>query len=154
MPILKTWQLCKQIPIIGKWLFRFAVRRYAPYSGSIFPDVEKLEKGFARVSIQDRKRLRNPFQSIHAIALANLGEIVTGLAVLTSVPQGRRGIVKAFKINFYKKARGKITCECHTTFPDQDGPFQVSADLFDQSGEKVANVIADWAIGSVSGGTR
>ncbi|MBI1861268.1 MAG: DUF4442 domain-containing protein [Deltaproteobacteria bacterium] len=152
MIILKTWLAFQRIPLIGRFLFRFAVRRFAPYSSSIYPDVEKLELGFARASMRDRKCLRNPFQSVHAIALANLGELVTGLAVLTAMPAGRRGIVNAFTIHFHKKARGRISCECRTAFPDQDGPFQVKADLVDGSGVRVADVIASWEIGSARKG--
>ena len=139
-----------RLPLIGGWLFSRYVGRVAPYSGSIFARVEKLEEGFARVSMQDRKCLRNPFQSIHAIALANLGELATGLAFLTTIPSQKRGIVTSLKIDFFKKARGKISCECHTLFP-QGSTCEVAADLLNEESEKVACVTVTWALSENAG---
>lgn len=147
MRILKTWQQLNRIPLIGRWLFSRYVGRMAPYSGSIYASVEQLEKGYARVSMQDRKCLRNPFHSVHAIAMANLGELASGLAVLTTIPAHKRGIVTAFKVEFFKKARGTLRCDCRTAFPDCDGPFDVTAEILNSAGEKVAQVLASWTLG-------
>ncbi len=147
MRILEAWRFSRRIPIIGHWLFARLVQRVSPYSSSIFPIFESLESGFCRVALLERRALRNPFQSVHAIALANLGELASGLAFLTTIPENWRGIVTQIQIDYFKKARGKITAECRTEFPNIVGPFTVGVDLKDGSGEVVARTTATWNIG-------
>lgn len=79
----------------GTHVLAFYVGLVAPYSSSISPCIIKLTKEECVVSIEDRPWLRNPFNSVHAIALANLAELASGLGVLTAMQhaKGVRGIV-------------------------------------------------------------
>ena len=78
----------------GRWLFSKMIGRLAPYTGSIPAYVSVLESGRSVVLMKDRRRIRNHLKSIHAIALINLGELVTGLCVMYGVDGCGRGIVK------------------------------------------------------------
>lgn len=147
--IMRWWDRLQGIPA-GGWLFSFFLGRYAPYSGSISPRVEALSPGHASVSIRDRKKVRNHLKSIHAIALINVGEIATGLAVLTSITDNMRGIVLGLEAEYLKKARGKLVANAIFELPqevDDQTPVKVTAELLDQSGEVVTRVHATWLLG-------
>lgn len=137
-PIRKQWDTWHARPG-GKWLFSKMLGRTVPYTGSIRPLVQELRPGYARVVMHDRRAVRNHLASIHAIALANLGEVCSGLAMMYSLPGEARGIVTGIAAQYLKKARGTLTAECYTGEPDWRTPaeHQVSADIRDAAGDVV-----------------
>lgn len=148
--ILRWWTRLSPLPA-GRQLFSLGLGWITPYSGSIGALVEALEPGHARVSLKDRRRIRNHLHSIHAIALLNLGEITTGLAVLSGISANMRGIVVSIHADYLKKARGKLTAiaDFHPTEPLTDNTTcEVEALLKDQSGETITVVRATWLIGN------
>lgn len=122
-----------------------------PYTGSIRPLVADFAPGYARVAMRDRRAVRNHLRSIHAIALANLGEVTTGLALVSALPDTVRGIPVALSITFHKKARGRLHAECRCTVPQvtDDVEVDVEAHLYDEEGEEVATVTARWRVGPI-----
>ena len=147
--VLKWWARLAALPA-GSRLFSLALGWIAPYSGTIGARIEALKPGYARVSLKDRRKVRNHLHSIHAIALLNLGEIATGLAVLSTIPDNMRGIVLDIHAEYIKKARGRLTAIAEFELPEplQDAtPCRVEAKLKDQTGETVTLVTATWLIG-------
>ena len=131
-------------------MFSLGLGWMTPYSGSIGALVEDLKPGYARVSLKDRRRVRNHLQSIHAIALLNLGEIATGLAVLSTISANMRGIVLSINADYLKKARGKLTATAEFRLPEaleNNSACEIEARLKDQTGETVTLVRATWLIG-------
>lgn len=63
--------------VFGNFLFDKFLGVYSPYSGSISPHVIELSYERAILTLKERRALTNPFNSIHACALTNLGELVT-----------------------------------------------------------------------------
>ncbi len=148
-PVLTWWNRLATWPG-GAWLFSLALGLIAPYSGTTGARVEEIRPGYARVTLRDRRRVRNHLRSIHAIALINLGEIATGLAVLSTVSANMRGIVLGIQADYVKKARGKLTATADFQLPElveENTPCEVTAQLRDESGETVAEVKATWLIG-------
>ncbi len=145
--ILNTWKALVDRPF-GKQLVSRAVGLMAPYTGTISPRIVDIAPGYARVQMRDRWGVRNHLKSLHAVALMNLGEACTGLAVMSSVPPGGRGIVLELGMTYLKKARGTITAEARAALPETPGSHDlwVEGELFNATGELVARARARWRI--------
>lgn len=98
--------------------------------------------------MRDRPAVRNHLNSIHAIALANLGEVTSGLAMQSALPHHIRGIVTGLDVEYIRKARGKLIAESRCTPPVVDGPTDALAvaEIRDASGELVTRVTARWRL--------
>ena len=147
--ILRWWHRLSGLPA-GAWLFSRFLGWYAPYSGSIGSRVEVLRPGFAQVSLRDRRKVRNHLKSVHAIALMNLGEIATGLAVLTTITADMRGIVFKLQAEYLKKSRGTLIAKASFELPsqiDDNTHCEATTEIVDDAGDVVAIVRATWLIG-------
>ena len=110
-----------------------------------------LEPGHTKLALRDRRAVRNHLGSIHAIALANLGELASGLAMTTALPAGVRGIVVRIECEYGKKARGSLVAETRVIAPEVRGDIdhEVRAEITDASGAIVATVRVHWRLGLV-----
>jgi acyl-coenzyme A thioesterase PaaI-like protein len=146
--LLAAWRRLAPLPG-GPRLFSWYVGRMAPYSGSMGARVQALEPGYAVIALRDRRRVRNHLASIHAIALANLGELTTGLAMTSALPPTVRGIPIRLEIDYVKKARGVLTAESRCAVPPVTGEVehQAEADIRDPTGDVVARVRVRWRLG-------
>ena len=106
--LMRLWGSLKSVPG-GKIVFSELLKRVVPYTGTISPLVMELGPGQALVVMTDRAGIRNHLRSVHAMALANLGECASGLALLAQVPGTHQGILVDFQVEYLKKARGSLT---------------------------------------------
>ncbi len=149
--LIALWRTLSPLPG-GRWLFARVFARAVPYSASTRPTVLVLEPGHAEVSIPDRRTNRQHLGSVHAIALMNVAEMASGLAMTAALPPQVRGIVREMKMEYLKKARGTITAVSRVTVPDVTGDldFDVTADCLDPSGAVVARATVRWRLGLTS----
>lgn len=122
----------------------------APYTGTLPFVVEALEPGCAQVSMRDGRGVRNHLSSIHAMALANLGEVATGLALNFGLAAGRRAILVAYEMRYLKKARGRLVASCQVDVPPPDGEVIVEGRIQDEGGNLVAEARAVWKVGTIA----
>jgi acyl-coenzyme A thioesterase PaaI-like protein len=146
--LLRLWRRLRPLPF-GTWLFARVFGWLVPYSGSVGPRVLVLEPGHAEVEIRDRRANRQHLGSVHAIALLNVAEQASGLALLTALPDGVRGIVTHISMEYLRKARGPIRAVCRVSAPTVAGDmeFNVTADCFNRGGEVVARATVRWRLG-------
>lgn len=147
----RLWLRLHKLPG-GRWLFSRLLGWIVPYSGTIGAKVMTLKPGYAQLQLRDRRRVRNHLNSVHALALANLGEFTSGLAMLGTLSAKTRGIPTKISIEFYKKARGCLMAESFCTPPNnitEDADFEVFTDIRDSEGDVVARTTVNWRLGPI-----
>ncbi len=146
--LLRIWGRCQGLPM-GKQLFSRILGMTIPYTGSIKARVEHLEPGHAIVVLPDRRRVRNHLNSVHAIALANIAELSTGLAMISGLPSSANAILIGLNVSYEKKARGELRAECKCSIPNADARKEVTIDteITDQAGDVVTRATAVWLVG-------
>lgn len=134
---------------MGKFLFSRILGTIIPYTGSIKARVEHLEPGHAIVVLPDRRRVRNHLDSVHAIALANVAELSTGLAMISGLPPGVNAILVGLTVSYEKKARGELRAECKCPVPAGDTRQEVTieTEVKDKAGDVVTRATARWLVG-------
>jgi acyl-coenzyme A thioesterase PaaI-like protein len=147
-----AWDVLSGVPG-GKVVFSKLVGRMAPYTGTIHASVTVLRAGYAEVVMQDRRAVRNHLDCVHAVALANLGELAGNVALAYSLPDDARFIVSGMEIEYLKKARGPITAVGESPVPRSStrAQYDVPVTLRDASGEEVAKVILHSLVGPKPG---
>lgn len=145
--LTRAWRRLAPLPG-GRAVFGLLLRRIVPYSATVHPRIEVLRPGYARITITDRRSVRNHLRSIHAIALANVAELTCGLAMTMALDAGVRGIVLGMSIDFRKKARGTITAEATVEAPAvaEERDVDIAASLYDASGDLVAHATVRWRL--------
>jgi acyl-coenzyme A thioesterase PaaI-like protein len=97
--------------------------------------VQELRPGYARVCLNDRRKVRNHLHSVHAIALANLVEYTGNLALVCGMPDDARFIPKNISINYIKKARGTLTGECTAPKVESNEKREYTVDVIIKDGQ-------------------
>lgn len=146
-PLRELWDRLEKLPG-GKRLASRLVGRVAPYSGTIGATIVELRDGHATMQLQQRRAVMNHLNSVHAVALMNLGEMCSGVAMMYGMPDDMRGIPFRLEMEYLSKARGLLTATCNPepVRSGDDDERWVDAEIRDQSGELCAIFRAEWRI--------
>ena len=134
---------------LGIYVFSGIIGFYAPYSATIAATVLELNPKKCVVTFGDWPWLRNPFSSVHAVALANAGELSSGLLMVSALQKTKlRAIPNSISTTYLKKARGtiKAVSEAVTLEEGKTKDVEVSASLYDSKGVLVAVTKVCWAV--------
>lgn len=143
--VLALWERAQKIPF-GRRLFEWGFGFFVPYSGTLSFHILKLSRGQAYLELRDRRRLRNHLGSIHAAALMNFAELVTGFAFVSTWDEGMEGILVKFEVQYLKKARGRLFCrvkEMDIQWIDESIAV-VQGEVVDRQGEVVCQAVSTW----------
>ena len=144
---LKKWWPRVKGSALLRHIFSRSLGYLIPYTGTISPHITMLEKGQAQVLLKPHRRILNHLGSIHALALANLGEFCTGLVLHFSLPSNHRAILTHLQVEYLKKARGPITAKAvFNPSSDMTGSHVLQADLMDVKHAVVARIFATWLV--------
>lgn len=133
----------------GDKIFSFMIKYNSPYSASIFPKVNVFNKTECRIVIQENNNIMNCFDSVHAMALGNLGELTSGLVMLEYITNYNkkhpnkflRGIVNKIECEYYKKARGVLTASCKIENRVEN---TLVTEIFNKNNDMVCKVSTRW----------
>jgi acyl-coenzyme A thioesterase PaaI-like protein len=147
MKLLAAWDRISRFPArstIFNWCLKFAV----PYTSTIGADVIELRAGYARLQLRDRRRVRNHLKSIHAVALMNLCEAVSGMALMSAIEGRGQGILVGFSIEYLKKARGTLHTECTVQIPELSARIEqeLVVEVKNEAGDIVCRARARWLL--------
>ena len=146
--VLSLWRKYGRTAL-GRRFFSFLFGRMVPYTRSIHPSIHEISPGHARVGMHDSRGMRNHLDSIHAIALANLGELASGLAMIAALPENTRAIVTSLEVEYLRKARGPLEATGEARPPAAvTDPVTIPAYavIRDAGGERIANVTVHWLL--------
>lgn len=151
MDLKKLWNRLHTLPG-GKFLFSKIVGFQIPYTGSIRPHIEKFDDGQSEVRIRDRRAIRNHLQCVHAIALANVGELCSGIAVWSRLPDNARMILTRLEIEYSKKSRGTLVAmaTCPPILSNDVADFPIDVLVKDSADTTTAKLRVTWRVGPKS----
>lgn len=154
MGLKRLYDSLKRVPA-GPRLFEMFAKVYVPHTWSLGFRVDALDDHAIRVSMPDRRSNRNHLRSLHAMALAHLGEFTSGLLLLYAVqPMGYRTILKSYSIEYLAKARGRITGRASLKLPRgktlDKKDIAITVELVDRAGAIVARAKPVWRVGKIT----
>jgi len=106
----------------------------------------------AVLTLANRRRVQNHIGTVHAAAVALIGETATGAVFGMSVPDDKLPILKSMRINYIKKSQGGLRAEAwleeeqRASFArDDKGDIAVPVKITDDTGEPTVEAEYIWA---------
>lgn len=124
----------------GLWLFSRTICIKAPYFSTIRPTFTILEPGRGEATFKKRRAVTNHLGTVHAIAMANLCELVAGTTLEITLPATHRWIPKSMKIDYLAKATTDVRARTAidlATWPEA-GSIHVRVDVVNAENATVA----------------
>jgi acyl-coenzyme A thioesterase PaaI-like protein len=132
----------------GKYIFSNIICLIAPYFKTIKPRFIELKPGYCEITMKNRRAVRNHLNSVHAIAMCNLCELVGGTALEVSLPDHLRWIPRGMQVEYLKIAKTDLrgTCTIPESAITRAGSLPVTVHVTDKRGTEVMRAIIDMHI--------
>jgi hypothetical protein len=113
---------------------------------------QELTEERAVLTLANKRRVQNHIGTVHAAAVALLGETATGAVFGMSVPDDKLPILKSMRIDSSRKSQGALHAEAwledgpRASFVrDEKGDIAVPVKITDATGEPTVNAEYVWA---------
>ncbi|HEY4127653.1 MAG TPA: DUF4442 domain-containing protein [Gammaproteobacteria bacterium] len=113
---------------------------------------EVLTEERAVVMLANRRRVQNHIGTVHAAAVALIGETATGAVFGMSVPDSKLPILRSMRINYTRRSQGALRAEATLTsemrerfWVDEKGDIAVPVKITDETGEPTVECEYVWA---------
>lgn len=140
--MLDAYNKCSKLPY-GKKLFSALVCHKAPYFKTIKPQFVELRPGFGELKIKKRRAVENHINSVHAIAMCNMSELVAGAALETAIPKHMRWLPKKMEVHYLAIAKTDLRAVCEIPVDSLDTPQELpmTVNVIDTAGNEVFRAI-------------
>lgn len=106
----------------------------------------------AVLRLANKRRVQNHIGTLHAAAVALLGETATGAVFGMSVPDDKFPILRSMRINYIKRSQGALRAEAwlsaeqRASFArDEKGDIAVPVKITDETGEPTVEAEFTWS---------
>jgi acyl-coenzyme A thioesterase PaaI-like protein len=112
---------------------------------------EALTAERAVLTVRNRRKVQNHIHTLHAAAVALLGETATGAVFGMSVPDDKVPLLKSMRIAYIKRSQGDLRAEAtlpaglRARFTEEKGEFAVPVRITDETGEPTVEAEYIWA---------
>lgn len=113
---------------------------------------EDLAEERAVVILRNKRRVQNHIGTVHAAAVALIGETATGAVFGMNVPDDKYPILKSMRINYIKKSEGTLRAEAWLSpeqracfARDEKGDIAVPVKINDETGGPTVECEYVWA---------
>ena len=132
----------------GRYVFSGLVSAYAPNNAFYAAVITDLSPSKCECYQPDFPWYRNPFSSMHAVAIISLGELASGVAIVAALQRTKRirGIPVKIEAKYYQKVRGTAYATAMTDIADiqTSGKKQFITPIKNASGQLCAEVSVTW----------
>lgn len=95
-----------------KYILSKAVCLMAPCFKTIRPWFAELRPGYGRITMKNRRAVRNHLNSAHAVAMCNLCELAGGTTLDVTLPSHLRWIPSGMEVEYLRIAKKDLTGTC------------------------------------------
>jgi acyl-coenzyme A thioesterase PaaI-like protein len=145
--VLAAYNKLQGLPL-GKYIFSRIVCLKAPYFKTIKPRFTELKPGYGKITMKNRRAVRNHLKSVHAVAMCNLCELAGGTTLDVTLPHHLRWIPKGMEVEYIRIAKSDLTGTC--SIPGDaikgKGSLPVTVSVTDTKGTEVMKAVINMHI--------
>lgn len=146
--LAKAWSVLSALPF-GKCLFTRIIGFAVPYTSTLKGVcITRFEPGHVELTLPSRRKTKNHMGDAHALALANVAEMSSGLSLLLQIPRGVKATISGIRTEYLKHAQGELRAlPVDVVFPEFEGKtvHEVQSNIVNAQGEVVCRVYCTWS---------